>query len=190
MTSKIPEMIRMTQGTPPCGAALRAFLPFAGLNFAINAMVTPPILAPVPESKGMTRRNWFCFAAALAACGERDRMPEGLFPEKAASVWRRTALRDVPASEAPDPVPRNAVERIEAASYEGPGKIEARVYELTSPEVGLNLAQRWRPSSDTVFFNSRRFFVVVKWQEADRKALQEFVRDLEKRLAPVGPRGS
>jgi hypothetical protein len=138
----------------------------------------------------MTRRNWLWFAAALGACSEKDRMPVDLFPEMAASVWRRTALRDLPVSEAPDPVPRNAVERIETASYEGPGKIEARVYELTSTEVGLNLAQRWRPSSDTVFFNSRQFFVVVKWQEADRKSLQEFVRDLEKRLAPVGPRGS
>jgi hypothetical protein len=54
--------------------------------------------------------------------------------------------------------------------------------------VGLDLAQRWRPSADTVFFQQGRYFVVVKWQQADRKALQEFVRELEKRLAAAKPR--
>ena len=56
------------------------------------------------------------------------------------------------------------------------------MYELSSPGVGLDLVQRWRPSADTVFFYRGRYFVVVKWQQADRKALQEFVRELEKRL--------
>ena len=52
----------------------------------------------------------------------------------------------------------------------------------------MDLAQRWRPSADTVFFYRGRYFVVVKWQQADRKALQEFVRELEKRLAAAKPR--
>ena len=85
-------------------------------------------------------------------------------------------------SEAPDPVPRTSVERVEIATYEGPGKLEARAYELTSKEVGLDLAQRWRPSADTVFFWTGDYFVVVKWQEADRTALQEFTRAIEQRL--------
>jgi hypothetical protein len=80
------------------------------------------------------------------------------------------------------------VERLQVAAYEGPGKLEARVYELSRFEVGLDLAQRWRPSADTVFFQQGRYFVVVKWQQADRKALQEFVRELEKRLAAAKPR--
>jgi hypothetical protein len=76
-----------------------------------------------------------------------------------------------------------SVERLQVAAYEGPGKLEARVYELSSPGVGLALMQRWRPSADTVFFYQGRYFVVVKWQQADRKALEEFVRELQKRLA-------
>jgi hypothetical protein len=100
-------------------------------------------------------------------------------------VWRRTALRDLPVSEAPDPVPRTSVERLAVASYEGPGRIEARVYALTSPAVGFDLAQRWRPSADTVFFYRGRYFVVVKWQAAERKALEAFVRELEQQLAWV-----
>ena len=124
------------------------------------------------ELKLMGRRNWMWVALA----------------ETVGGVWRRAAVRDLWVSEAPDPVPRTSVERLQVAAYEGPGKLEARVYELSSFEVGLDLAQRWRPSADTVFFNRGRYFVVVKWQQADRRALEDFVRELEKRLAAAKPR--
>lgn len=134
------------------------------------------------ESKLMTRRNWMSFALALGACRERL-TPVDLLPETVASVWRRGSLRETPVSEAPDPVPRTSVKRLQIAAYEGPGKLEVRVYELTSSAVGLDMVQRWRPSADTVFVNPGRFLVVVKWQQADRRALQDFVREMEKRLA-------
>ena len=91
-------------------------------------------------------------------------------------------MRELPASEAPDPVPRPAIQRAQVAAYEGGGKLEARAYELSTPQAGLDVAQRWRPSADTVFFWAQRYFVVVKWDEADRKALQEFTQTLAKRL--------
>ena len=135
------------------------------------------------ELKLMPRRNWMWLALALTACGRKAPLPADLLPETVANIWRRAAVRNLAVSEAPDPVPRLSVERLQVASYEGPGKLEARVYELSSPGVGLDLAQRWRPSADTVFFYRGQYFVVVMWQQADRKALQEFVRELEKRLA-------
>ncbi len=85
-------------------------------------------------------------------------------------------------SGARDPVPANSVEQSRAASYEGPGTLEVHVYQLTSPAIGLDLTQRWRPSADTVFFNQGVYFVVVKWQSAERKALQQFVSALEAKL--------
>jgi hypothetical protein len=140
------------------------------------------------ELKLMSRRNWMWLALALSACGSNAPLPADFFPETVANVWRRAAVRNPPVSEAPDPVPRMSVERLQVAAYEGPGKLEARVYELSSPGVGLALMQRWRPSADTVFFYRGRYFVVVKWQQADRKALEEFVRELQKRLAAARPR--
>jgi hypothetical protein len=134
------------------------------------------------ELKLMSRRNWMWLALALGACRRNAPLPADFFPETVAHVWRRADARNLPVSEAPDPVPRLSVESLQVAAYEGPGKLQARVYELSSPGVGLDLAQRWRPSADTVFFYRGRYFVVVKWQQADRKALQEFVRELEKRL--------
>ena len=133
------------------------------------------------ESKLMRRRNWLWLALAAGACRRAERPPD-LFPPTLAGVWRRTALASHPASDAPDPVPRTAVDRLQIATYEGPGKLEARAYELDSAGVALDLVQRWRPSADTVFFYRDRYFVVVKWQEADRKALEAFVRELEGRL--------
>jgi hypothetical protein len=133
----------------------------------------------------MTLRAGFALAALIAlagACRETATAPLDLLPQNVAGGWRRASLRQTPVSEAPDPVPRNAVTRVETAEYTGPGKLEARVYELTSPEVGVTLSQRWRPSADTVFFSRGRYFVVINWQQADRSALKDFVRELEGRI--------
>jgi hypothetical protein len=129
---------------------------------------------------------WVALALGLAGCGKAPELPPDVFPQNAAGGWRRTEVRDLPASESPDPVPRNEIERLRAASYEGPGKLQARVYGLSSAAMGSELTQRWRPSADTVFFAAGRFFVVVKWQAADRQALQQFLREVETRLAAAG----
>jgi hypothetical protein len=144
----------------------------------------PRGFAAVQESSGMARWQWIGVAGllALAAACRENRAPLGLLAEKAAGGWRRTSLVETPVSDAPDPVPRSAVTRLETAEYEGPGKLEVRLYELTSPEDGVTLAQRWRPSADTVFFNGGRFFVVIKWEQAEREALRSFVRELQGKL--------
>ena len=188
MTRNMAEITRMTQGMPPWGARLFLPFPFAGLNFAIPADGITATDSGMQELELMSRRKWMWLALALGACGRNAPLPADFFPERVANVWRRTASRNLPVSEAPDPVPRTSVERLQVAAYEGPGKIEARVYELSRFEVGLDLAQRWRPSADTVFFQQGRYFVVVKWQQADREALQEFVRELGKRLPAAKPR--
>ncbi|MBZ5576464.1 MAG: hypothetical protein LAP40_07905 [Acidobacteriia bacterium] len=135
----------------------------------------------------MTRQTWLGLALGLglaaSGAGCRPSAPlTGLFPSTVAGVWRRSALQDLAPSDAPDPVPRTSINRLQSASYEGPGKLEARVYELDTPAVAPELAQRWRPSADTVFFYRDQYFVVIKWQDADRKALEAFVRELETRL--------
>ncbi len=128
-------------------------------------------------------------AACLAGCSKPATIPPDLFAKEAAGGWHLTELRDLPPSDSPDPVPRSSVDRLLTASYEGPGKLDARVYALSAPAVALDLAQRWHPSADTVFFNRGPFFVVVKWQSADRQLLREFVADLEKRLAAADTTG-
>ena len=95
-------------------------------------------------------------------------------------AWHRTSLNEVPPPSATDSVPPAAIERIRAAPYEGPGKLDARVYQLTSPAVALDVVQRWKPVSGTIFFYSGRFFVLIQWQTADRQSLQQFVATLEK----------
>ena len=120
-------------------------------------------------------------ALFLAACRRApDPMPD-LFAG-VAGAWHRTSLRELAPSSPPDAVPLAAIERIRTASYEGPGKLDARIYQLTSPAAALDVAQRWKPAPDTVFFYSGRFFVLIQWQSADRKALHEFVATLEKQF--------
>jgi hypothetical protein len=129
----------------------------------------------------MARRECLWLLVLLTACHRAEPLPD-LLRETVAGVWHRTALERPSVSDAPDPVPRSAVEQFQRATYEGPGKIDARVYALDSPAVALELVQRWRPSADTLFFYRGRYFVVLKWQDADRKALNAFAAELEKRL--------
>ena len=89
----------------------------------------------------------------------------------------------MPVSEAHAIVPRAAVRRICEADYDGPGRLTARVYDLTSEPLGLDLAQRWPPQANTLFFYQRHYFAVLNWREADRQALQRFVRELDRKLA-------
>jgi hypothetical protein len=135
----------------------------------------------------MTRR-WLVLALlALGACGSKPEMAPNLFPETAAGGWRLAEAHNLSAADAPDPVPRSSVEQVRAAVYKaGDAEIQSRVYLLSSPEVGAALEGRWRPSADTVFFSRGSYFVVVKWQAADRKAVQEFVAALQRRLGTGG----
>src|ERR1035437_5054140 len=130
----------------------------------------------------MMRRAISPVLLALASCRRASAPMPDIFTETV-GAWHRTFASDLPPSSAPGPVPPAGVERIRAASYEGPGKLDARLYQLTSSAVALDVVQRWKPAPDTVFFYKDRFFVLVQWQTADRKALHEFVATLEKKFA-------
>jgi len=98
--------------------------------------------------------------------------------------------REVPVSEAPDPVPgamkSSGWKRV---CTKAPASSRRASYALSSATVGLELSQRWRPSADTVFFNrGHSSFVVVKWQGGERQALESFIRELEGRLGPPDSR--
>ena len=122
-----------------------------------------------------TRFLLACLACTLVpgACRRAPAPKPDIFAE-VVGAWHRTSAGEL--------TPPAGIERIRAASYEGPGKIDVRVYQLTSPAMALDMAQQWKPAPGTVFFYSGRFFVLVGWQTADRKALREFVGALEKKF--------
>jgi hypothetical protein len=123
----------------------------------------------------MTRREILATALAFTACGRRARPTEQLLPATVAGVWQRKSLVDLP------PSPAGATRAVEGV-YQGPGKIAADLYEMRSSAGALDLAQRWKPAADTVFFYKENYFVVVKWERVERKALTEFLRAMEKNL--------
>ncbi len=129
-------------------------------------------------------------ALAPAGCGRKAELPPDLFPQSFAPGWALTQTGDLAASDTPDPVPRNSIDGIRAATYQnGAAEIRARVYLLSSPDIGAALGARWRPSADTVFFDRGPYFVVVKWQAAARADVQQFVAGLQKRLGAAAPAG-
>jgi hypothetical protein len=131
----------------------------------------------------------FVFAlAALMGCGEKPKLPPDLFPPAMNGGWQLVEQRDLKEGEAPDPVPRSAILQVRTATYKGQGQLEAHVYLLDAEETGRTLSQRWRPSADTVFFDSGRYFVVIRWPVGDRRALQSFVAEMQKKLGGVAKR--
>jgi hypothetical protein len=118
----------------------------------------------------------------LTACHRADAPMPDVFPETS-GAWHRTSVRELKPDEAPDPVPKGSIERIRQATYEGPGKLSACVYQMSSSAVALDVVQRWQSAPDTLFFYTDRFFVVVRWDTAERKLLHDFVSAMEKALS-------
>lgn len=131
----------------------------------------------------MHRRGLLGAALLLAGCGKSGGRPN-LLPEAVGSQWRRTSLADQPVSSAPQPLTISTVKRVQLATYEGPGKLEVTVYELSSSAAALDAVQRWRPAANTIFFYRDEIFVVVRYDTSDRQALNGFVKDLNQHLAP------
>jgi hypothetical protein len=120
------------------------------------------------------RRYWIVFALAWSACSQAPRGAESLLPANVGGVWQRKSLRDIP--------PKPGVVRAFEAEYEGAGRLSVDLYVAKVSGTAFEMTQHWRASANTVFFDKGRYFVVVKWPQADRQALTAFVRGLQKEL--------
>ena len=123
----------------------------------------------------MTRRFWVVPALISSACGQPARSAANLLPASVGGVWQRKSLHDIPP-------PKTTILRAFEADYEGAGRVTVDLYEAKVSGTAFEMTQHWRASADTVFFDKGRYFVVVKWERADRQALTAFVRGLQKEL--------
>ena len=64
--------------------------------------------------------------------------------------------------------------------YEGQGTVRVEVEDMGAQAVAFERAQRTRPQPDTVFFDKNGYFVTVRWDNSDREALRQLVRELQK----------
>jgi hypothetical protein len=124
----------------------------------------------------MTRRFWLLPALAWSACKTSPRDEGTLLPATIAGAWQRKSLR-------PIPPPQPSVVRAFEAAYEGPGKLTVDLYEAKVSGTAFEMTQHWRAEANTVFFDKGTYFAVVKWEQTDRQALTQFVRELQKSLA-------
>jgi hypothetical protein len=67
------------------------------------------------------------------------------------------------------------------AVYEGQGTVRVEVEDMGAQAVAFERAQRTRAQPDTVFFDKDGYFVTVRWESADRQALRQLVRELQKK---------
>ena len=119
----------------------------------------------------------FALCVALFAACRAPRPAPLAFPESV-GAWKLKQAHEVAASE---PIRRLGLKTAKGAEYEGPGKIVAEAYELTSSAAAFEAEQQWRPLADTVAFHRDVYFFVIHWENADRSAVSAFVREMEKR---------
>ena len=125
----------------------------------------------------MTRRYWIAFALLCTACSRPPRDPTSLLPPTLGEVWHRKSLHHIPP-------PKPAIPRAFEAEYDGAGALTVDLYEAKVSGTAFEMTQHWRSAPNTVVFDKGRFFIVVKWLQADRQALTTFVRALQKNLEP------
>ena len=131
----------------------------------------------------VNRRWLLALVAALTACSG-DPPRRDVLPEKLAGDWTRKEHATPAANTAPERLARFGVQNIETGRYDNAagGVIHVEVYDVRSDAAALELEQTWRPEAETVVFHRSRYFVVMRFQNAAREALNGFVRELEKIL--------
>jgi hypothetical protein len=129
----------------------------------------------------MKRRHWIFVALALSGCTRN--LPAPVFSPVVAGVWKLKASRTLAADSAPELVRKMGMRGAWSATYEGPGSVTVELYELAAPGVGLEIMQNWRPVPDTVVWYTPHYFVVARWQSADREAVKALVRSIQKQFA-------
>jgi hypothetical protein len=117
----------------------------------------------------------------LAGCGRAPTPNRFAFPETVGG-WKLKQVKELPPADAPEPARHLGLKRAQVGEYEGVGRLEAEVYDLTSDAAALEMEQTWKPAADTVAFHEGASFAVIRWQSADRAAVSAFVREMEKRL--------
>lgn len=128
----------------------------------------------------MNRFALIVCVALLAGCGSRP-TAAFVFPESA-GVWKFKGVKDLAPAEAPEQIRRLGLKRAQSAEYEGPGRITARVFEMTAGAAAFEVEQTWRPVADTVAFHHESYFAVIHWENAERAAVSAFVKEMEKQL--------
>jgi hypothetical protein len=119
-------------------------------------------------------------------CGRRPPTPDALLPPELAGSWKRRDIHELPPESVPPQTARGSLQRAFEADYEGPAGVQVDLFELASPASALDLAQRWRPAADTVFFYQGPYFSIVRWQTFDRQNVAAFVRAFEQHLRALG----
>ena len=116
----------------------------------------------------------------LLSCGNPK--PAAFAFPSSAGPWKLKEVKDLPPAGAPEQARRLGLKRAQVAEYEGSGRLEAEVYELTSDAAALEMEQTWRPAADTVAFHQADYFAVIRWQNASRGDVSAFVLEMEKRV--------
>ena len=114
----------------------------------------------------MPRISILLVVLSLGACSSAKKPP--VLPQTAAGGWH---LKEAKQQQSKT-----------IGIYDGPGSVRVEIEDTGNQAVAFERAQKTRQLPDMVFFDKGPYFVTVTWEKADREALRQLVRELEKGL--------
>lgn len=121
------------------------------------------------------RRILAAAALAMLACSEPPAGPH--LPLTLNGGWTRADAPAPPA--APEQVTKLGLVRAHSAIYEGNGRIEVIVYQMTSESGAFELVQKWRAEPGTVYLHKGRNFVLLRSPGMDNASLSKLANQIE-----------
>ena len=125
----------------------------------------------------MYTRRLLLAAPLLVACKNPAEKAEVL--PMSLGEFRRLNIENIPAEEHPEEYKRMGLKNARRAMYQGPARISATVYEMGGQAVAFELVQKWRPQPASISFQQGRFFVVLKSEPEDAKAMSALASSIE-----------
>ena len=123
----------------------------------------------------------FLAAILLAGCTVSDKAPvRPELPRSVAPGWTQESVADTPP---PSGLPQTAKPpKCWLATYKGPGTGEVRVCAYSTEGPAFDAMQRFPSTANTVIFQQKQWFVLVRWLGAGQTDATALVRGIQRAL--------
>jgi hypothetical protein len=108
----------------------------------------------------MIRWVFLLITVLFAACSGPSRSLEGALPATV-NEWKLTGVTPISAVDAPALVRQLGLKQAATATYQGPGTVRVRVYEMNVATSAFELIQKWRQQDGPAVY-SGPFFIVAE----------------------------
>jgi hypothetical protein len=130
----------------------------------------------------MKRRKFLMLAIVLTGCSVGQKNLYEVLPENVEGGWVREQVRAMSAEDAAQDIRSLGLKQWAQASYRGPGRVTAQVFEMSSETGVFELVQKMQRADAPVFQKGTVLVICKPEPGTDGAALSGFAKALERAL--------